>query len=184
VILLKAVDDVSRNTIEIETEPSKIGYPTSRVMNSELTAFKPELAAEDATTTASDLCPAWNRIETGFSLFWGDTTSPRFIERLPEDAFVLAVPFSQWHYDWLMNQSRSCIILSLTLEKELLARLLSALSLGNKALIFPWLPNWKMVELALNLNIKVYAGDPELDQCEQTISKLGFNLGRIDRQRW
>jgi hypothetical protein len=48
--------------------------------------------------------------------------------------------------------------------------------LAGKAIVFPWLPNWKIVELALKLNLKVYAGDPDLNKCEETISKLGFKL--------
>ena len=41
---------------------------------------------------------------------------------------------------------------------------LSHLAFSENALIFPWLPDWKTIEIALNLNIKVYAGYPELDR--------------------
>jgi hypothetical protein len=111
-----------------------------------------------------------------FSLFWGDTHSSRFFEYLPEDAFVCAIPSCQWHHDWLLNDSRSCITLSKSnLQKELVERLLSAVSLDGKALIFPWIPGWKIIELALKLNLRVYAGDRYLQQCEKIISKLGFD---------
>jgi hypothetical protein len=40
-----------------------------------------------------------------------------------------------------------------------------------------------MVELALNLNLKVYAGDPTLERCEETITKLGLNPRKLDRER-
>jgi hypothetical protein len=95
---------------------------------------------------------------------------------LPEDAFVCAIPSCQWHYDWLLNDSRSCITLSKqNLQKELVEGLLSAVSLGGKALILPWIPGWKIIELALKLNLRVYAGDRDLQQCEKIISKLSFD---------
>ena len=175
--------DVSRSNRQIEPQPSQTKDPTSST-NSALTALQ-LLTAEEMTTITSDLYPAWNRIDPEFSLFWGDTTSPRFIERLPADAFVLAVPYCKWHHNWLANESRSCIIIAQPkLEQELVERLLLAFASGENALIFPWIPSWKMIGLALNLNIKVYAGDPELDRCEQTISKLGLSGSKIERIRW
>jgi hypothetical protein len=111
-----------------------------------------------------------------FSLFWGDTHSPRFFEHLPEDAFVCAIPCCQSHHDWLVNDSRSCITLSKeNLQQELVEGLLSAVALGGKALIFPWIPGWKIIELALKLNLRIYAGDRDLDRCEKIISMLSFD---------
>jgi hypothetical protein len=146
-----------------------------------------ELASElaDDDSIASDLHPAWNSIDPDFSLFWGDTNSPHQTNRLPADGLVLAVPSRQWHHEWLLKESRSCItIVEPKLEPEIVTGLLSVISAGGKSLIFPWLPSWKMVELALNLNLRIYAGDPNLDRCEQTIANLGFDLWNIDRIRW
>ena len=177
------VDDSSRSNVQIEPQPSPIEDSISST-NSDLTALQSP-TAEDVTIITSDLYPAWNRIDSEFSLFWGDTTSPRFIERLPEQAFVLAVPFRKWHHDWLINESRSCLVIAQPkLEQELIESLLSALAASESALILPWLPSWKMIEFALNLNIKVYAGDPDLEQCERTISMLGLDTSKIERIRW
>jgi Protein of unknown function (DUF3102) len=166
------VDNASRSILQIED------------LMPDLIASQPPMA-ENITKITSDLHPAWNQIGSELSLFWGDTTSPRFIERLPEQGFVLAVPFRQWHHDWLVNESRSCIIIARPkLEQELVESLLSALATSESALIFPWIPSWKMVAFALNLNIKVYAGDPNLQQCEQMIAKLGLSGAKIERMQW
>lgn len=183
-------EDVCEHPIPIESGSVEntalcpnLGAAGTALINSDLEAIK--LASEleqDGDTTASDLRPAWNSIDREFSLFWGDPNSPRFIERLPEDGFVLAIPSRQWHHDWLLKESRSRLVLTEpTLEPELVTGFLSVISAGEKALIFPWLPSWQMVELALNLNLRVYAGDPSLKYCEQTIANLGFDLRNIGR---
>jgi Protein of unknown function (DUF3102) len=174
--------DECKDAVLIESMPSTVEAPIVdlsdakvTINNSELNDIEPEFVNEDAAV--SDLRPTWNSIESGFSLFWGNTTSPRFIDCLPEDAFVLAVPCCQWHHDWLSNESRSCFNLTRSkLDKKLVTQLLSVLVVGEKAIIFPWLPNWKIVELALKLKLRVYAGDPDLRKCEDTIAKLGFKL--------
>jgi Protein of unknown function (DUF3102) len=144
-------------------------------------------------STAIILRPAWNSILQGRNaannnrllLFWGDTTSPRFIERLPTDAFVLAIPSSKWHHEWLLSKRISSITLfQPMLKEELVESLLSAFCLEEKSLILPWLPHWKIIDVALRLKIKVYAGDPELDRCEQTIHQLGLSEARIDWCQW
>ncbi len=143
------------------------------------------LNIETDTEEDSFLHPAWNSIQKEFSLFWGDTLSPRFHDRLPDDAFVLAVPSIRWHHDWLANDSRSCIVIPRPqLEYQLVKRLLSALAVDDKPLILPWIPGWRTIELALDLDLKVYAGDPLLARCEQTVTKLGFDPQKIDRKRW
>lgn len=175
--------DDSRSNAYIEPQPSEIENSIAST-NSDPTTLQPPVT-KDAATIASDLHPAWNKIDPEFSLFWGDTSSPRFSERLPENAFVLAVPYCQWHHNWLVNESRNCIVIERSqLKRELLEGLLSVLSLNENALIFPWLPNWKTIELALNLNLKVYAGDPDLQQCQRTIANLGLDKSKIERIRW
>ena len=170
------VEDIGNSGSQIEPEPSQIEDSTSD------TSLDSIVVQSSAT---SDLYPAWNRIDSEFSLFWGDTTSPRFIERLPKRAFVLAVPFQQWHQDWLTNEPRSCLVIAQPkLEQELIESLLSVLAANESALILPWLPSWKTIEFALSLNIKIYAGDPDLQQCERTLSMLGLDTSKIERIRW
>ena len=140
---------------------------------------------ETDTEETSFIHPAWNSIQKEFSLFWGDTMSPRFNDRLPDKAFVLAVPSIQWHHDWLANDSRCCIAIPRSQwEYCLVKQLLSALAENKMPLILPWIPGWRTIELALGLDLKVYAGDPSLERCEQTITKLGLDPQQIDRIRW
>jgi hypothetical protein len=165
--------------LEIENLIPDLNDGIAKHEKSEFRVVAPPCISEDSVTVLSDLRPAWNPIKKDFSLFWGDTASLRFIEQLPQDAFILAIPSSKWHHDWLLSKSRNFIILHQpTIKEDLLKRLLSAFSADEKAVIFPWLPDWRMIKLALELNIKVYAGDPELKQCENVVSRLGFNIAK------
>lgn len=162
---------------EIENLSPEFHDSIAKYGKSEFKAVSSVPVYEDFAETYSDLRPAWNLIEKNFSLFWGDTASQRFIDHLPPDAFVLAIPSNKWHHDWLLSKSRNFIILHQpAIKKELLKKLLSAFSTDGKAIIFPWLPDWQMIKLALDLNIKVYAGDPELKRCENVLSRLSLNI--------
>ncbi len=144
-----------------------------------------DIDAETETEKPSFIHPAWNSIQREFSLFWGDTMSRHFHERLPDNAFVLAIPSIQWHHDWLANDYRGCIAIPQSqLEYQLVKRLLSALAEDDKPLILPWIPGWKTIELALDLDLKIYAGDPDLGRCERMVINLGFDPQQVDRLRW
>jgi Protein of unknown function (DUF3102) len=190
-----AMDLRHESTVLIEFPQSSTWGTSSELSESEVMVENLELGTtllnpaneidslgSDETYAQESSCirPAWNLIKQEFSLFWGDTMSPRFHDRLPPNAIVLAVPSIRWHHDWLANGSRSCITISRSqLEYKLIERLLSALSLGEEALVFPWLPDWKIIELALGFNLKVYAGDPALDRCEKIIRQIESNQNKI-----
>ncbi|PSB58465.1 DUF3102 domain-containing protein [Chamaesiphon polymorphus] len=191
VMRVPPISDRAEQPISIDPEIEYLNSSLSdrskyKVKNSDSLARKPEFQSvmekqppsiEEIITPNSNLRPTWNSLSPRFSLFWGDTHSPRFLEYLPEDAFVFAIPSCQSHHDWLLNDSRNCITLSKeNLQKELVEGLLSAVSLGGKALIFPWIPGWKIIELALKLNLRIYVGDRDLKQCEKIVLKL--SLGR------
>jgi Protein of unknown function (DUF3102) len=172
--------DAGANLIENSDVETAIIQPANFQSGSDA-----EIAAETDTEEPSFIYPAWNSIQKEFSLFWGDTMSPRFHARLPDNAFVLAVPSIQWHHEWLANDSRCCIAIPRSqLEYRLVRRLLSALAKDDKPLILPWIPGWRTIELALDLDLKVFAGDPSLDRCQQTVTKLGFDPQQIQRERW
>jgi Protein of unknown function (DUF3102) len=148
-----------------------------KTSNLEPLVHESEQTASNINTSYLKLCPGWNTIQNDFLLFWGDTASPYFIERLPEEAFILAIPSSQWCHDWVLSKSRNFIILNqLPLKEELIDSLLSEFSQREKAVILPWLPNWKTIQIALKHNIKVYAGDSDLNCCEKVVSQLGLNV--------
>ena len=139
------------------------------------TANTKKSLCNDKTYAAGPSCirPAWNLVKHDFSLFWGDTMSPRFHDQLPNNAIILAIPSLRWHHDWLMNGSKKCTVISLSqLKYKLIERLLSALSVSGEVLVFPWLPDWRIFEFVLSLNLKIYAGDPALDRCEQVVMQV------------
>lgn len=179
-----------QKTVRAKPQTQDTVYPRSdlyckyepTIKSSNLGTLKSETVPTYRATTAtsSTIRPGWNLIKKEFLLFWGDTASTNFIERLPQDAFVLAVPSSQWHHDWLLSKSRNLIILHQPVQgEELMEKLLSVFSHRERTVILPWLPSWQTIALALKLNIKIYAGDPDLKQCEKLISKLGLKAATV-----
>jgi hypothetical protein len=159
----------------------KESLPVSKTSPTEPESLELEVppSAEEQPVPSSDLHPGWNSISGSFLLFWGDPNSHRFTERLPQDAFILAQPTRQWHEEWLLHQSRSCINLDRAkLDPESMSKILSILAGAGKSVVFPWLPHWKIVELAVKLNLTIYGGDRDLEACEGTIARLGFKLMR------
>lgn len=175
-------ESIPGNTILVKSEEPPILYPISNsdeahTKTSDLEALKLNMESVSHTTTttatSSDIRPGWNLITKQFSLFWGHTASVRFIERLPQESIILAIPSGQWDHDWLLNKSRKIIIFHQSLLKEeVIENLLLTFCSCKKILILPWLPSWKIIALALKLNIKIYAGDSDLNKCEKAISRL------------
>lgn len=142
----------------------------------------PEELATAMEESISALHPMWNLVNKNFFLFWGDITSRRFNEHLPDEAFVLATPDTTWQQTWLVKNTRSSIALDKSqLDKKIVSGFLEVIANGQKAIVFPWLPSWKVVNIALELNLMVYAADADLRHCERLLSQLGFDLQRIQR---
>ncbi|PSB51274.1 hypothetical protein [Chamaesiphon polymorphus] len=101
---------------------------------------------------------------------------------MPDEAFVLATPDTTWQQTWLVKNTRSSIALDKSqLDKKIVSGFLEVIANGQKAIVFPWLPSWKVVNIALELNLMVYAADADLRHCERLLSQLGFDLQRIQR---
>jgi hypothetical protein len=134
-----------------------------------ITSSEPEIAA------SLDLRQGWNVITKRFLLFWGDTASAQFVDRLPYEAFVLATSPYQQYQEGILNRLKSVVILyQLDLEEELVESLLRTFAQREKALVMPSLQDWKTISLALKLGMRIYVGDSELVTCEKALSKLKF----------
>ena len=139
-------------------------------------------APEVIGQSISALHPAWNLVDDGFSLYWGDIFAPKFNAHLPDEAFVLATPSMTWQQDWLVKNTRSSIALDKSqLDRKIVSGFLSVIADRQKAIVFPWLPKWQIVKIALDLKLEVYAAGMNLPHCERLVSQLGFDLQRIQR---
>jgi hypothetical protein len=96
---------------------------------------------------------------------------------LPDEAFVLATPDTIRQQAWLVKNTRSSIASDKSqLDRTIGSVFLEVIANGQKAIVFPWLPHWKIVNIALDLKLKVYAADVDLCHCERLLSQLGFDL--------
>lgn len=152
------------------------------ILECEVDEDEPEELATVMEESISALYPAWNLVNKNFLLFWGDIASPRFNEHLPDEAFVLATPDTIWQQAWLVKNTRSSIALDKSqLDRQIVSVFLKVIANGQKAIVFPWIPHWKIVNIALELNLMVYAADANLRHCERLLSQLGFDLQQIQR---
>jgi hypothetical protein len=141
---------------------------------------------EELTTTqpaVSALKPSWNRVNENFLLFWGDITSARFRDRLPSDAYVFVASCNPKQKAWLLEDKHNSIALtdSQLLDSEIVASFLAVIAQGHQVIVFPWLPKPQIVKIAMDLQLKVYIADPNLQRCEWLLSQLGFDLQQIRR---
>ena len=152
------------------------------ILECEADEYNPKLIATAMEESISALHPMWNLVNKNFFLFWGDITSHRFDEHLPDEAFVLATPDTTGQQTWLVKNTRSLIAMDKSqLDQKIVSGFLEVIANGQKAIVFPWLPHWKIVNIALELNLMVYVADADLRHCERLLSQLGFDLQRIQR---
>jgi hypothetical protein len=67
------------------------------------------------------------------------------------------------------------------IDRKIVSGFLSVIAERNQAIVFPWLPKWQIVKIALDLQLQIYAADTELHRCERLLTQLGFDLQRIER---
>lgn len=142
---------------------------------------KPEAHPTSATIISNrSIHPGWYLLEARHLLFCGDTGSPQFFDRIPQAAFALAIPYSEWHHDWLINRARTVTIIKPSvLEEKLLERLLLMHSSRSQAVIFPWLPSGEIIAVAHKLERQIYAGDSDSERCIEAITRSGLRAQRV-----
>jgi len=144
------------------------------------TAVEQESEEQPEVATTLSIQRGWYRLGTQHLLFCGDTASPDFFKRVPEDALALAITSNDWDHDWLIDRARKVIILSESDFKEkLIEQLLSVLSSPGEAVIFPWLPTGKLVAVAHELGRRIYAGDPNPERCSEAIAESGLKAEKL-----
>ncbi|MEH2072597.1 MAG: DUF3102 domain-containing protein [Nostoc sp.] len=140
------------------------------------------------TTSVSPVVVNHDRIGSGWFLlqkqhfvFCGDTASPQFIERIPFAALAIAITSDDWDHDWLVERAKSVIIFGESdLKDQLIEQLIKMFSVSGDIVIFPWLPNGDAIEIAHQLNRRVFAGDPSIERCRRAIAQSGLKSEPLD----
>ncbi|MHC5762543.1 DUF3102 domain-containing protein [Nostoc sp.] len=124
---------------------------------------------------------SWFLLEKQHFLFCGDTASLQFIERIPFTALAIAITSTDWDHDWLVERAKTVIIFPESdLKEQLIEQLIKMFSASGDIVIFPWLPSRDMIEIAHQLDRRVFAGDPSVERCRQAIAQSRLKSEPLD----
>ncbi|PSF35026.1 site-specific DNA-methyltransferase [Aphanothece hegewaldii CCALA 016] len=170
-------------------QPSSRIEETAPEKKTEIVAIIPQsiekLAIEDKiepvyaieTPKTDQLQLGWYRLGQQHLLFYGDTASSRFAEKIPYASLAIAITNDDWDHDWLVERAKTVIIFpEADLSLRNIGQLLDMFSHPKDSVIFPWLPNAELLIVADQLQRKIYAGDPNIERCHQAAIQLGLPI--------
>lgn len=184
--VLAAIRETKRHSISTtSTESLKPPKPEFEIVTilpkdkddaeNRITTTRDPESVTSSTTFGDSTQLGWYLVEGQHLLFCGDTASPQFFMHIPRAAFALAITSTDWDHDWLVDKARSVLILEEPIiEENQIKNLLTMFSTVGEAVIFPWLPNEKILVVAHKLGRQIFAGDPNPEQCIEVILKSGL----------
>ena len=120
----------------------------------------------------SELGWGWHQLGKQHFVFCGDTASIQFQQAIPQVTLAIAVTSNDWDHDWLVDKAENLIVLQETFLKEkTIDTLMAMLSQPGDIVLFPWLPDENMIELAYKQKRIIIAGDPVLERCQKAIAR-------------
>ncbi|WP_138505852.1 DUF3102 domain-containing protein [Nostoc sp. PA-18-2419] len=123
----------------------------------------------------------WFVLQKQHFVFYGDTASLEFIERVPFAALAIAITSDDWDHDWLVERAKSVIIFGESdLKDQLIEQLIKMFSTSGDIVIFPWLASGDAIQIAHQLNRRVFAGDPNIERCRRAIAQSGLKSEPLD----
>ena len=115
--------------------------------------------------------PGWHQIEGQHHLYYGDTALPDFADSIPYASLAIAITSDDWAHDWLIEKAKTVVVFpELEFETTKLTGLIAMFSASEDIVIFPWLPDDRMLEVTHQLGRKFYAGDMDYQKCQAAIA--------------
>lgn len=135
--------------------------------------------------TASDaelvIQPGWYQLEGQHLVFCGDTATQVFAAWAPMAKLAIAITGNDWAHDWLIDQAENVVVIpTAQYSDDKLKQLLKLLSRPGDVVMFPWLPDAKMLAIAHKLGRTVYAGEDNIGKCGQAIAASGLRATPIE----
>ncbi|MES1024399.1 DUF3102 domain-containing protein [Gloeocapsa sp. BRSZ] len=133
-------------------------------------------------TPVSQQLSYWYLLGRKHLLFYGNTRSPQFIDRLPPSIpLALGLTDGEWQHDWLLDKASAVLILQLAaVDVKLVQRLITMFSQPGDSIIFPILPSGEIIAAVHNLQRLVYTGDSNTAALQQAIAESGLNSERVN----
>ena len=126
-----------------------------------------------------ELALGWHKLGEQHFLFYGDTASSQFQAAISQVTLAIAVTSNDWDHDWLVDKAENLIVLQESLKEKPLDTLIALLSKPGDIVLFPWLPDENMIELAHNQQRIIIAGDSLLHRCQKAIAKSKLSVKAI-----
>jgi hypothetical protein len=173
--LLNTVD-----TKQEEVDPQQQIISIIPQYTSEIDSLSPEKQAEEPVVeNSTDIfsleaefwSQGWYSLGEKHCLFYGDTASPQFYDIIPRVDLAIAVTSIDWDHDWLIDKAENLLVLKEAfLQKESISQVISLFSEQGDTILFPWLPDEKMIDSAHKLGRIIVAGDSILERCQKAIA--------------
>jgi hypothetical protein len=113
----------------------------------------------------------WYSLGEKHCFFYGDTASPQFYDIIPRVTLAIAVTSIDWDHDWLIDKAENLLVLKESfLQKESISTLISLFSEQGDTVLFPWLPDEKIIDSTHKLGRIIIAGDSILKRCQKAIA--------------
>ncbi|MGB3297273.1 MAG: DUF3102 domain-containing protein [Phormidesmis sp.] len=146
-------------------------------------ARSPSKLAQIAQPPALELTvkPGWYQLEGQHLVFCGDTAARVFASWAPMAKLAIAITANDWAHDWLIDQADNLVVMpTAEYSQDKLHQLIKLLSRPGDVVIFPWLPDAKILATAHALGRKVYAGEANVARCERAIAASGLKATSIE----
>lgn len=163
-------------TTKIATQPQIVSVMPSRVAQSDT------MPTSTVTTSKQLLSSHWYLLARKHLIFYGDTSSQQFIERLPlVIPLALGLTDGEWQHDWILDKASAVLILQLTaVDVKLVQRLVVMFSQPGDAIVFPILPSGEIIAAVHSLQRLVYTGNSNLEALQQAIAVSGLNAEKVN----
>ncbi|MEM9092406.1 MAG: DUF3102 domain-containing protein [Cyanobacteria bacterium P01_F01_bin.53] len=139
--------------------------------------------AKTASSASEEVAiqPGWYQLEGQHLVFCGDTATQLFAAWAPMAKLAIAITGNDWAHDWLIDQAENVVVIpTAQYSDDKLKHLLKLLSRPGDVVMFPWLPDAKMLAIAHKLGRTIYAGEDNIEKCGQAIAASGLSATPIE----
>jgi len=137
--------------------------------------------AKQAAAQKTKVEPGWYQIEGQHLVFCGDTATPVFAAWAPMAKLAIAITGNDWAHDWLIDQAENVVVIpNAEYSDDKLKQLLKLLSRPGDIVMFPWLPEEKMLAIAHRLGRTIYAGEANISKCARAIDASRLKATAIE----
>lgn len=181
----KAIETRTKPQSQLVADPHEVA---AEVVKPQIVSIVPPTTAAKSEPRQNDPIAAprqqshWYLLARKHLLFYGDTSSQQFIERIPPSIPLgLGLTDGEWQHDWLLDKASAVLILQLAaVDVKLVQRLVVMFSQPGESIIFPILPSGEIIAAVHNLQRFVYSGDRSSERLQQAIAQSGLKAEKVN----